>query len=85
MESPPHRRRHPPPAVLARIGRDLVRNGESLHVLEVVNGRLVLPPAEWDVVGAWPILACYQVDMPQPGLDRQAPRPTVPAGWYWFS
>ena len=64
--------------MLARIGRDLMRNGESLHILEVVDGRLVLVSAEWDVVGAWPTLACYQVDMPQPGLHRQRPGP--PAG-----
>ena len=41
------------PAVLAQIGRDIVRQGESLHVLRYQHGRLVaLPSATWYWVGS---------------------------------
>ena len=40
------------PAVLAQIGRELIRTGESLHVIEVRRGELrLLPVGSWDVRG----------------------------------
>lgn len=40
------------PALLGLVGRDLVRRGESLHVLEVADGALqILPVGSWDVRG----------------------------------
>ena len=40
--------------VLALIGRDLIRRGESVHAIEVEAGAPVLRPAgSWDVRGPW--------------------------------
>ena len=40
------------PALLGLIGRDLIRRGESVHVLEVAGGALrILPAGSWDVRG----------------------------------
>ena len=40
------------PVVLAQIGRELIRTGESLHVIEVRRGELrLLPVGSWDVRG----------------------------------
>ena len=42
------------PAVLALIGRDLIRRGESVFAIEVERGALALRPAgSWDVRGPW--------------------------------
>ena len=42
------------PAVLALIGRNLIRRGESVHLIEVERGALALVPAgSWDVAGGW--------------------------------
>ena len=42
------------PAVRALIGRDLVRRGESIHLIDVNAGRVQLTPAgSWDVRGGW--------------------------------
>ena len=42
------------PAVLALMARDLVRRGESLHVIEADReGVRLLPVASWDVRGRW--------------------------------
>ena len=51
--------------VLATIGRALVRRGESLHLIEVRNGRIRLVEAcAWEVAGEvdWH----YRIDMAQP-------------------
>ena len=40
------------PSVLDAVGRSLCRSGESLHVIDVRNGRLTLTPtASWTVHG----------------------------------
>ena len=40
------------PGFLAQVGRDLVRRGESMHVIDVVGGRAVLlPAASWNFEG----------------------------------
>ena len=40
------------PATLALIGRDLIRRGESLHLIEVAGGEVTLRPCgSWDVRG----------------------------------
>ena len=42
------------PAILALIGRNLIRRGESLFLIEVERGELRLAPAgSWDVAGGW--------------------------------
>ena len=42
------------PAVLALIGRDLIRRGESVHYLDLEDGAPALRPAgSWDVRGPW--------------------------------
>ena len=42
------------PGVLALIGRDLIRRGESVFAIEVERGELALRPAgSWDVRGPW--------------------------------
>ena len=42
------------PPVLALIGRNLIRRGESLHLIEVERGELALVPVgSWDVAGPW--------------------------------
>ena len=42
------------PSVLACIGREIIRRGEALFALKVVNGGLRLVPAgSWDVRGGW--------------------------------
>ena len=42
------------PKVRALIGRDLIRRGESVHMIEVESGRVVLiPVGSWDVRGPW--------------------------------
>ena len=41
-----------PPSTLALIGRDLIRRGESLHLVEVAGGEVMLRPVgSWDVRG----------------------------------
>jgi hypothetical protein len=42
------------PSVLAIIGRELVRRGEALFALKIIDGRMRLVPAgSWDVRGSW--------------------------------
>ena len=42
------------PAVRALIGRDLVRGGESVHLIEVTGGQVeLIPVGSWDVRGPW--------------------------------
>ena len=42
------------PSVLACIGREIIRRGEALFALKVVNGMMRLVPAgSWDVRGGW--------------------------------
>ena len=42
------------PAVRALIARDLIRRGESVHLVDVMRGRVALHPVgSWDVRGSW--------------------------------
>ena len=42
------------PACMALVGRNLIRRGEDLHVIEVRRGRLrLIPVGSWDVRGGW--------------------------------
>ena len=45
VEAPPDLAAAISPRVLGQIGRDLIRVGESLHVIRFMNGRLILIPA----------------------------------------
>ena len=48
VEAPPWAKRAITPATMALIGRSLVRHGQSLHVIDVSGGDLVLlPAASW--------------------------------------
>ena len=53
------------PAVLALIGRSLIRRGESLFLIDVERGTLRLAPAgSWDVAGGWDEAAWrYRLDL----------------------
>ena len=69
------------PAVMASIGRGLVRRGESLFVLDVIRGRLRLMEASgWDISGSPdPATWIYRVDLPGPGstVSRRYPAASV--------
>lgn len=53
------------PGFLAQVGRDLIRSGQSLHVIDVRRGRLsLLPAASWHFEGdahpdTWTVRATY--------------------------
>ena len=66
VEGPPHVREAVTPPVLAQIGRDLIRAGQSLHVIDVSRaGRVsLLPAASWHFEGGahprtWHVRATY--------------------------
>ena len=43
-----------PAQVRALIGRNLIRRGESLHLIEVVRGSIrLVPVGSWDIAGPW--------------------------------
>ena len=69
------------PSVLAMIGRDLIRRGESVHVIEVSGGGVRLQPAgSWDVRGGPdPDSWWYRADVfgPSGNLTRFVPGPGV--------
>ena len=49
------------PNFMALVGRNLIRRGESLHKIEVENGRIVLLPCgSWDVRGYGPVETGWQ-------------------------
>ena len=66
------------PAVLDSIGRALCRQGESLHVIAVRQGRVVLTPtASWNVLGSDdPASWLYQLTLNGPTTSRTI---TLPA------
>ena len=72
------------PDVLACAGRELVRRGEAVFVLDVVAGALrALPVSDWDVRGgASPDSWWYRVDLPGP--DGTATRDVDGAGVFHF-
>ena len=69
------------PSVMGQIGRDLVRRGESVHLIDMDSGRLELRPAgSWDVRGGpresdW----AYRMDLcgPSVQVSRLAPSAEV--------
>ena len=69
------------PAVLASMGRGLVRNGEALYVLEVSGNRLkMIEAASWDVSGSYdPDSWTYRVELPGPSdnVSRSLPASSV--------
>ena len=66
------------PPVMARIGRSLIRDGASLHVIDVRDGAVeLLPSVSWDVTGD-PSPATWRVRAEVPGPSRSISR-TV--GW----
>lgn len=69
------------PAVRALVARDVIRRGESVHVIEVDRGRVRLIPAgSWDVRGPWQESAWwYRVDLfgPSGNVTRFVPAAAV--------
>ena len=61
------------PSVLARVGRDLVRHGESLHVVHVGRTVSLLPAASWTVQGG-PAPSSWLYDVTMDGPTRMAQR-----------
>ena len=66
VEGPPHVLEAVTPAVLAQVGRDLVRSGDSMHVIDVDRlGRVsLLPCASWHFEGdahpnTWTVRATF--------------------------
>ena len=58
------------PALLSHIGRKMIIDGESLHVIEVINGKIeLLPAANFDVSGSSmnPDSWLYRCDVFSPG------------------
>ena len=53
VKGPPHAVEAVTPGVLAQIGRDLIRSGQSLHVIDVDRAARVslLPASDWDFEG----------------------------------
>ena len=69
------------PAVLASMGRGLVRRGEALYVLDVKDdGLRMLEASSWDVSGGHdPASWVYRVDLPGPSVtaSRRYPAASV--------
>lgn len=69
------------PDLMGLIGRDLIRRGESLFLIEVDNAGLVLRPAgSWDVRGGWiPSQWFYRLDLfgPSGNVTRFVPAASV--------
>ena len=67
------------PAVPSLIGRALVRKGEAVFAVDVMDGALVLTPAtDWDIAGGYdPQTWTYRLNLAGP--SRQTTRPRVPA------
>ena len=66
-----------PGAVLGRVGRDLVRQGDSLHVIDTDGGSLrLLPAASWTVEGeADPETWRFKAEIGGPTETRSVRRP----------
>ena len=70
------------PGVRALIARDLIRRGESVHLIEVRPGGVVglVPAGSWDVRGGWdPESWWYRVDLfgPSGNISRYVPAAAV--------
>lgn len=69
------------PAVLGLMARDLIRRGESIHVIEVGPGGVrLLPAGSWDVRGSWdPLKWRYRCDVfgPSGNVTRHLPAAAV--------
>ena len=69
------------PAVLALIGRDLIRRGESVHEIRIIRGRVrIIPVGSWDVRGSWDAERwVYRLDLfgPSGNITRLRPASSV--------
>lgn len=66
-----------PARIRHRIGRDLIRVGESVYEIRVVGGRLHLEPAShWDVIDGWRYKLDFNVP-PGKVMQRTVPREGV--------
>ena len=64
------------PSVLSCIGRDLVRRGESVYLIETRGGLRLTPCASWDVHGTHdPATWRYAVELAGPSQTLTATRP----------
>ena len=65
------------PSMMALIGRNLIRRGDSLHVIELRRGRVdFIPAGSWDVRGGWDETAWfYRADLfgPSGNITRFVP------------
>lgn len=68
-------------SVRARVARDLIRHGESVHLVEVTRGRVALiPVGSWDITGLWSESSwLYRLDVfgPSGNLSRRVPSEAV--------
>ena len=69
------------PSVLALIARDILRRGESIHMIDVEGGRVrLLPAGTWDVRGGWEKESwAYRLDLfgPSGNITRLVPEAAV--------
>ena len=69
------------PACLALLGRNLIRRGEDLHVIDVRRGRVrLIPVGSWDVRGGWDESGWwYRTDLfgPSGNVTRLVPSDSV--------
>ena len=65
------------PPVLASVGRELIRRGEAVFILNVAGGRVqALPGSHWEVRGGGPPASWwYRVDLPGPDLTETITAP----------
>ena len=64
------------PSLLACIGRELVRRGESLHLIKARAGLMLTPCASWDVYGTHdPATWRYDVELAGPSQTVTMTRP----------
>ena len=69
------------PSVLALIARDILRRGESIHMIDVEGGQVrLLPAGTWDVRGGWEKESwAYRLDLfgPSGNITRLVPEAAV--------
>ena len=79
VKAPSHAQAALTPDVLNLIGRSLIRSGEVLFLLDVVEGGIVLQPvSDWDVQGSYdPVTWAYRASLAGP--SSTVTRAAVPA------
>ena len=68
------------PAILCTIGRELIRRGECLYLIDVVDGRPTLEPAAaWDIQGIGPSPSgwTYRLQLNGPSGTQEVIRPAA--------